>query len=186
METFSALLALCVGNSPFTGEFPWNRPVTRSFDILFGLCLNKRLSNQSRRRWFETPSRSLWRHCNEQSGVLALPDKTKIVTGHSESAYLPQFLLLILLIIKWYFLALIITIKRLMIQNVFSVFMMISFWYILQGWMPIRSIAFTSWRYQMKTFSTWLALCEGKPPVTGGFSSQRTVTRIFDFHLICA
>ena len=24
----------------------------------------KRLSKQSRRRWFETPSRSLWRHCN--------------------------------------------------------------------------------------------------------------------------
>ena len=29
------------------------------------LRLNKRLSNQSRRRWFETPSRSLWRHCND-------------------------------------------------------------------------------------------------------------------------
>ena len=29
------------------------------------LRLNKRLSKQSRRRWFETPSRSMWRHCNE-------------------------------------------------------------------------------------------------------------------------
>ena len=27
-------------------------------------ALNKQLSKQSRRRWFETPSRSLWRHCN--------------------------------------------------------------------------------------------------------------------------
>ena len=32
METFFALLALCVGNSPVTGEFPSQRPVTRSFD----------------------------------------------------------------------------------------------------------------------------------------------------------
>ena len=35
METFSALLALCAGNSPVTGEFPSQRPVTRSFDIFF-------------------------------------------------------------------------------------------------------------------------------------------------------
>ena len=33
METFSALLALCVVNSPVTGEFPSQRPVTRSFDV---------------------------------------------------------------------------------------------------------------------------------------------------------
>ena len=35
METFSALLALCAGNSPVTGEFPSQRPVTRSFDVFF-------------------------------------------------------------------------------------------------------------------------------------------------------
>ena len=39
METFSALLALCAGNSPVTGKQSW-------------------------RRGFETPSCSLWRHCN--------------------------------------------------------------------------------------------------------------------------
>ena len=33
-------------------------------DVSFDLRLNKRLSKQWRRRWFETPSRSLWRHCN--------------------------------------------------------------------------------------------------------------------------
>ena len=65
METFSALLALCVGNSPVTGEFPAQRPMTRSFDVLFDLRLNKRLSKQAKRRWFYTPSRSLWRHCND-------------------------------------------------------------------------------------------------------------------------
>ena len=49
METFSALLALCMGNSPVTGEFPSQRPVTQSCDVLFDLRLNKRLSKQSRR-----------------------------------------------------------------------------------------------------------------------------------------
>ena len=56
METFPALLALCEGNPP--------RPVTRSFDVFFDLRLNKRLSKQSMRRWFNTPSRSLWSHCD--------------------------------------------------------------------------------------------------------------------------
>ena len=35
METFSALLAICAGNSPVSGEFPAQRPVTRSFDVFF-------------------------------------------------------------------------------------------------------------------------------------------------------
>ena len=41
--------------SPVTGEFPTRRPVTRSFDVFFHLCLNKRLSKQSWGWWFETP-----------------------------------------------------------------------------------------------------------------------------------
>ena len=51
----------------FTGEFSALRPVTRSFDVFFGLRLNKRLSKQSWGWWFETPSRPVWRHCNENS-----------------------------------------------------------------------------------------------------------------------
>ena len=47
MEAFSALLALCARNSPVPGEFPSQRPVTRSFDIVFDLCLNKRLSKKN-------------------------------------------------------------------------------------------------------------------------------------------
>ena len=35
METFSALLAICAGNSPVSGEFPAQRPVTRSFNVFF-------------------------------------------------------------------------------------------------------------------------------------------------------
>ena len=65
METFFALLAICAGNSPVPGEFPAQRPVTRSFDVFFDLRLNKRLSKQSWGWWFETPLRPLWRHRNE-------------------------------------------------------------------------------------------------------------------------
>ena len=49
----------------FTGEFPAQRPVTRSFEVFFDLGLNERLSKQSWGWWFETPSRPLWRHSNE-------------------------------------------------------------------------------------------------------------------------
>ena len=46
-------------NSPHKG------PVTQSFDVFFDLCMNKRLNKQSWSWWFETPSRQLWRHCND-------------------------------------------------------------------------------------------------------------------------
>ena len=59
METFSALLAICVGNSPVT-----QRPETWSFDVFFDLCLNKQLTEHSWGWWFETPLCPLWRHCN--------------------------------------------------------------------------------------------------------------------------
>ena len=118
METFSALLTICAGNSPVPGEFParwwfetpsrplWHhsnelpqfdmmtssngnifrvtgplcgeftgpgefptqRPVTRSFDVYFDLRLNKRLCKQSWGWWFETLLCPLWRHSNEQWG----------------------------------------------------------------------------------------------------------------------
>ena len=64
METFSALLALCASKSPVTGEFPSQRPVTRSLDVFFDLRLNKRFSKQSWGWWFEKQLHSLWRHCN--------------------------------------------------------------------------------------------------------------------------
>ena len=44
----SSLLALCVANSPVTGEFPPQRPLNRSFDVFFDLRLDKRLSTQPR------------------------------------------------------------------------------------------------------------------------------------------
>ena len=66
METFSTLLALSAGNSLVTGEFPAQRPVTRSCDVFFDLRLNKqRWRKQSWGWWFETSPHPLWRHCND-------------------------------------------------------------------------------------------------------------------------
>ena len=73
METFSALLALCARNSLFTGEFPSQRPVTRSFDVFFDLRLNKRLSKQSWGWWL--------------SGVPDFFDRNKILSGGDLSHY---------------------------------------------------------------------------------------------------
>ena len=64
MENIFVLLALCEGKPRVTGEFPSQRPVTRSFEVFFYLRLNKWWSKQSRRRWFETPMRSLWHPCD--------------------------------------------------------------------------------------------------------------------------
>ena len=64
METFSALLAICAGNSLVTGEFPAQRPVMWSFDVFFDQCPNKWLSKQPWGWWFEMPSCSLWCHYN--------------------------------------------------------------------------------------------------------------------------
>ena len=63
LETFSALLALCAGNSPVTGELSSQRPVTRSFDIWSLICA---WNKQPWGWWFETLSRSLWRLCNAE------------------------------------------------------------------------------------------------------------------------
>ena len=48
----SAVLAIWAGNSPVTGEFLSQMPVTQSFDAFFDLRLNKRMCKQC------------WRHCN--------------------------------------------------------------------------------------------------------------------------
>ena len=71
METFSASLAICAGNSPVSGEFLAQRPVTRGFGVFFDLPLNKRLSKQSWGWWLETLSCSLWRQSNVLSYISA-------------------------------------------------------------------------------------------------------------------
>ena len=72
METFSALLAICAGNSSVPGEFPAKRPVTRSFDVFFDLRLHGRLSKHSSGWWFETPSCPLWRHSDAVTSLWSI------------------------------------------------------------------------------------------------------------------
>ena len=93
METFSVSLALCVGNSPVTGEFPSQRPVTWSFDVFFDLHLNKRFSKQSWGCWFETPWHSLWRHCSEDKTYhygCQVPHPTPIVNRTESKCWLEK------------------------------------------------------------------------------------------------
>ena len=55
---------------PLWGEFTAHQwiPLTKASDAelwcYFDLRMNQRLSQPSRRRWFQTPSRSVWRHRN--------------------------------------------------------------------------------------------------------------------------
>ena len=68
METISALLAICAGNSPVSGEFSAQKPVARRFDVFFDLRLDGRLRKHSWGWWFETPSCPLWRQSNDLIG----------------------------------------------------------------------------------------------------------------------
>ena len=61
---------LLCGEFTGPGEFTAQRPVTRIFDVFSDLRQNIRLSKQPRGWWFETPSWSLWRQCNEKITLL--------------------------------------------------------------------------------------------------------------------
>ena len=91
METFSALLALCAGNSPVPCEFPAQRPVMRRFGVFFDLRPNKRLSKQSWGWWFETLSCSLWRHCNDIQIIEFSAVTHRAMVLHNLSLYSFQF-----------------------------------------------------------------------------------------------
>ena len=73
---------LLCGEFTGPGEFPAQRPVTRSFDGLFDLRLNKRLSKQPWGWWFETPSWSLRRQCNVYANVAGSVDDLMIWNKH--------------------------------------------------------------------------------------------------------
>ena len=181
IETFSALLALCVGNSPLTGEFPSQRPLTRSFDVFVDMRLIKCLSKQSWGWWFETASCSLWRHCNDEKPLL------KPVIIQCNGAY-------------WY--GLWVTLQwrhsghdgnASQIAGVSSVRSTVcsaadqrkhqssaplAFVRGIHQWMD--SPHYDRWRHQMETFSAWRSICAGNSPIIGEFPAQRPVTRSFD------
>ena len=177
METFSALLAFCAGNSPVQGEFPAQRPVTRSSDVFFDLRPNKRLSKQSSCWWSETPSSSLWRHrnvllfCHCHCFILYI--MTRYITFDVfieliNSVYLNSGH------INWIFYY-----YHLMINHV------ICFHNCAPDLRESEQLA--RWRHQIETSSVLLALCARNSPVTDEFHSQRPVTQgfgvLFDLRL---
>ena len=151
METFSALLTLCAGNSPIAGEFPSRRPVTRSFDYFY-LGLNKRLSKHSRRWWFETPSRSLWHRCNVTYICFKFNHMSCHLSTLCDSVFAKSP--------KWQT-----NCQDKRITVLLNPIGMCSSW----------------WRHQMETFSALLTLCAGNSPIAGEFPSRRPVTRSFDY-----
>ena len=75
-------------------------PLTKACDaelwfFFFDLRMNKRLSKQMRRRWFEMPSFTLWRHCNVHC-LLHQFQKFYIMTRH-----IPWFCRALLLTVSW-------------------------------------------------------------------------------------
>ena len=77
---------LCV---EFIGHrwIPLTKPVTSKFDVFFDLRLNKRLCKQWRRRWFETPSRSLWHHCDAYFQRIKIPFSLISLSVHQNKFY---------------------------------------------------------------------------------------------------
>ena len=81
---------------PLCGEFTshWWIPLTKASDAVLGsffdLRPNKRMSKQSRRRWFKAPSRSLWPHCNaNQKWISAESAKIKVTDSTRFFLYIP-------------------------------------------------------------------------------------------------
>ena len=60
------------GESNYTIGISSKRLVIQSFDVFFDVCLNQRLSKQSRHWWFAMTSRSLWHHCNNNFNDFSL------------------------------------------------------------------------------------------------------------------
>ena len=77
-------------NSSVNGEFPTQRPVTRSFDVFYDLRLNKRFSKLWRGWWFETRSCTLWSHCNDviRNGHWNVKKSHGITSIHYNESYL--------------------------------------------------------------------------------------------------
>ena len=89
----------------FTGpdEFPAQRPVTRSFHVFFDLGPNKRLRKQPWGWWFETPSWSLWRQCNETRRLMTKYDVSALERYRSNNCQLHRDMPLLLSGVPDYF-----------------------------------------------------------------------------------
>ena len=80
---------------PLWGKFtshrriPLTKPMTRNFDVFCDVRLSKRWSEQSKRRWFETPSHMLRYHSNSEKGGSDVWGFLYISSSGSANAQLP-------------------------------------------------------------------------------------------------
>ena len=164
------------------GEFPTQRPVTRSFDVYFDLRLNKRLSKQPWGWWFETLSWSLWRHRNEPLFCNYCCITHYFAERHSDinETELIEFVVRVAADPKYF--------EYCLHENCTGPLLPISWEYTSAFFFATtctttigkRLMPHSWWYHQMETISGLLAFCEGNQPVTGGFPSQRPVTQSFD------
>ena len=176
-ENISTLLALCAGNPPVTGEPPSQKASDAELWCFNDLRLNKRLSEQSRHRWFETSSLSLWRHGENYSVTVTLPEHLKSPTIH---LFFQRFVLtndtkkappLRITGFLW-------TPPPQPQRTPLTKDQWCGMRFSCLG--AIMKMTATWWRHQIETFSALLAICAGNSPVPGEFPAQRPVTRSFD------
>ena len=146
IKTFSALLAICAGNSPVTGEFTSERPVTGCFDVfLIYVWTNGWANNRN--------TGDLRCHCAHYDVTVMYTDGYLPQRGPQALPVHPRYLQ-----------------DRLLHRGS-----------VLCASVGRNNISL--WRHQMETFSALRAFCDGNPPVTGGFPSQRPVTRSFGVYV---
>ena len=164
MKTFSALLALCAGNTPVTDEFPPQRPMTRSFDLFFDLSLNKLLSNNR-------DAGDLRRHRAHYDVTVmgrrpARCTKSMIYILYLAFTCCLQYRAIMIRAIT----------KLILVCNAFIVSML--------TWWPWQN-AEPWWRHQMETFFALLALCAGNSPVPVNSPHKGQWRGALMFSLIC-
>ena len=195
METSSALLALCAGNSPVTGEFPSQRPVTRSCHVFFDLRLNKRLVNnieavdlRRHRTHYEVivmGSHCLVGNCD----VLAIcPISFSIISLAQNHIRVPKTCD---------------TTPKIIGKHIICIYMCMFDWSTISGkhyemilWcgqtrephfifvLQHSKLDQSWWRHQMEIYSVLLAICAGDSPVNSPHKSQWRGALMFS--LICA
>ena len=87
METFSALLALCVGNSPVTGESLTKASDAELWCFLWSVPEQTVWVNNRDNRLFEMTSRSLWRHSDGPLILQCIDSHTNRSGGRFKNTY---------------------------------------------------------------------------------------------------
>ena len=183
METFSALLALCAGNSLVTCKFPSQRPITQSFNVLLDL-LPRTMVEQT----IETPViwdaitlimtslQCVWYIVCLRCILIMSLEWMWFIRGHSEKACIIKVKICAdhgVLIKQLFYISQlqntnILLICRPALQRIFILALGLLLAHLK---LSTRHIWPTWWRHQMETFSALLVLCGWNSPAALMFSS---------------